>query len=319
MHYVRERLAAYADPSLVLPHAQSILMLALPGAPPQSCTVPEGAGRVASYATGTRDYHDVIHEKLQRLKRWLEAEQPGCRARGVVDSAPLLERQFAQLAGLGWQGKNTLLLHRQWGSSFFLAALLMDIPLPYDTPFMLDHCGNCTACLDACPTQAFPQPYVLDATRCISYLTIEQREAIPLALRPLLDDWVFGCDVCQAVCPWNRKSSAPAEADLQPLKNLQALDLIGLFALDEQAFRLLFRRTPLWRARLAGLLRNAAIALGNQRCVAALPALRQGLTHADARVREACQWAIEQLPVEATVLPPRDDTSDYSAAGPRSD
>jgi epoxyqueuosine reductase len=213
-----------------------------------------------------------------------------------------MEREFAQLAGLGWIGKNTLLLNRTWGSYFFLAALLTDLELTCDEPFATDHCGTCRACLDACPTDAFPSPYVLDATRCISYLTIELREAIPDELRSGVGDWVFGCDVCQDVCPWNRRmppsevsESEVGDTPFVPLADTNPLSLLPLFDLTDEQFRERFRRTPLWRAKRRGILRNAAVVLGNQRCAAALPILRRAAKCEDAIVSEACQWAIEQI------------------------
>ncbi len=219
---------------------------------------------------------------------------PTVAVRGVVDTAPLLEREFAQLAGLGWVGKNTLLLNRRHGSWFFLAALLLDCELAYDAAFAADHCGTCTACLDACPTQAFPRPYVLDATRCISYLTIERRGAIPLELRAGLGEWLFGCDICQDVCPWNRKAAA-GEADFEPQPTLNPASLSDLFELSDEAFRRRFRHTPLWRARRRGLLRNAAIALGNQALATSQPALQRGLHDSESIVRGASAWALGQL------------------------
>ncbi|MFN9940339.1 MAG: tRNA epoxyqueuosine(34) reductase QueG, partial [bacterium] len=157
-------------------------------------------------ASGSVDYHDSIHDRLKKLGKWLEKKASDVIWRGVVDTAPLLEREFAELAGLGWIGKNTLLLNRQLGSYFFLASLLTNLPLPLDEPNQTDHCGTCRACLDACPTQAFPDPHVLDARRCISYLTIEQRGMPARDLRSGSGHWLFGCDICQQVCPWNSKS-----------------------------------------------------------------------------------------------------------------
>jgi epoxyqueuosine reductase len=207
MDYLVERRAAYEHPRHVLDGARSILMLAMEYATAEPQMPRPGQGRISRYAWSPVDYHDVIHERLKALVATVKELAPGATARGVVDSAPLLEREFAQLAGLGWVGKNTLLLNKHRGSYFFLAALLTDQELAYDEPFAADHCGTCTACLDACPTKAFPQPYVLDATRCISYLTIELRDSIPEDLRPGIDDWLFGCDICQEVCPWNKKGS----------------------------------------------------------------------------------------------------------------
>ncbi len=227
-------------------------------------------------------------------------------ARGVVDTAPLLEREFAQLAGLGWIGKNSLLLNRQWGSWFFLAALLTDVELSYHADSEVDHCGTCTACLEACPTDAFVQPYVLDARRCISYLTIELKEAIPADLRPGLGDWLFGCDECQDVCPWNGRVPATVERSFRPRADSDPVELAWLFDLDDQRFRTWFRDTPLWRPRRRGILRNAAIVLGNQRCVAALPALIKGLQDDEPLVRGACAWALGQCGVPPAIAALRD-------------
>jgi epoxyqueuosine reductase len=206
-----------------------------------------------------------------------------------------LEREFAQLAGLGWIGKNTLLLNKQFGSWFFLAALLTDAELEYDEPHLADHCGTCRACLDACPTDAFVAPYVLDARRCISYLTIELRGPIPSDLRSGVGDWLFGCDVCQDVCPWNNHAPLSDEPAFQPTGGMNPLAVAALFALDEAAFRARFRQTPLWRAKRRGILRNAAIVLGNQPDPAAIPALMIGLNDIEPIVRGACAWALGQF------------------------
>jgi len=229
------------------------------------------------------------------LADYVRAQAPGAKVRGVVDTAPLLEREFAQLAGLGWIGKNTLLLNKQLGSYFFLAALLTDLTLDYDQEHETDHCGTCTACLDACPTQAFVAPYVLDARRCISYTTIELRDEIPTELRAGHGDWVFGCDVCQDVCPWNRKAPTVDEPELQPREGSHPLDLIELFDLDDAEFRRRFRDTPLWRSKRRGILRNAAIVLGNQRATGAVAALTQGASDEEPLVREACSWALTEI------------------------
>jgi epoxyqueuosine reductase len=193
---------------------------------------------------------------------------------------------------MGWIGKNTLLINRDEGSWFFLAALLTDFELAYDRPHETDHCGTCRACLDACPTGAFPQPYVLDATRCISYLTIELRDTVPMELRPGIGDWLFGCDVCQEVCPWNSRAPQSREAEFAPRDDSNPLDLIALFDLDEAAFRERFRHTPLWRSRRRGLLRNGAIVLGNRPTPEAIPALVRGLNDSEPLVRGACAWAL---------------------------
>ncbi|MFO0904481.1 MAG: tRNA epoxyqueuosine(34) reductase QueG [Pirellulales bacterium] len=295
MRYMADRRDAYSHPQHVLEGVRSLVMLGWnysTGPAPDAAT---GAGRVARYAWSEVDYHDLLHEKLKRLARQVQTWAPAARVRGVVDTAPLLEREFAQLAGLGWVGKNTLLIHRQAGSWFFLAALLTDLDLPSDESWTTDHCGTCRACLDACPTQAFPAPYVLDATRCISYLTIELRGPAPEPLREGLGDWVFGCDICQEVCPWNRRAPQSERPEMTPRPDLPRLELTSLFELDDESFRQLFRRTPLWRSKRRGILRNAAYVLGNQRQPTAVGALGRGLGDREPLVRGACAWGLGMI------------------------
>ena len=299
MSYLSDRKDAYHDPNLVLDGVKSIIMLTMNYRTAEPATIQPGQGRIASYAWGPVDYHDTIHDRLKSLVRRIEERAPHSRNRGVVDTAPLLERDFARMAGVGWQGKNTLLLNRNRGSYFFLAAVLTDLELEYDQPFSADHCGTCTACLDACPTDAFPQPYVLDATKCISYLTIELRADIPEPLRPQMGDWLFGCDVCQDVCPWNGKkqivSQLSTESSFQPSNESNPVDLVGLFELDDESFRKRFRKTPLWRSKRHGILRNAAISLGAQKFVPAVSALLSGLADSHALVRSASAWALGEI------------------------
>jgi epoxyqueuosine reductase len=305
MHYFENRLDAYRHPQGVLPEVRSLIMLAFPYPalarsttdPPDNHPPVSQHGKLARYAWTGDDYHDVIHEKLRTLIARLKVLCPDAKARGVVDTAPLLEREFAELAGLGWRAKNTLLINKLAGSYFFLACVLTDVELPLDVPHPTDHCGTCTRCLDACPTDAFPQPGVLDATRCISYLTIESREPIPIELRSGIGDWVFGCDVCQEVCPWNQPArlvrlEAPS-APLQP--KLESLDLYPLFSMNDDDFRGRYRNTPFWRTRRRGLLRNAAIVLGNQQDPQALKPLLLGLNDPEPMVRGASAWAIRQI------------------------
>jgi epoxyqueuosine reductase len=298
-----------SDPDLLLAGVRSVVMLATDHAvgpagdgaasfPAAPRPAGQGRGRVARYAWGD-DYHDLLRARVNRLGAWLEARVPGCRTRGVVDSAPLAERDFAWLAGLGWVGKNTMLIDPRAGSFFLLTALLTDLVLPSDAPVEFDHCGTCTACLDACPTGAFVAPRVLDARRCISAITIEDHGGVDPALRQGMGEWIFGCDVCQEVCPWNRHAPGSAEPTLQPRADTDGsrdgtLSLVELLALDEDAFRRRFRGSPLVRAKRRGLLRSAAIALGNRPDPGAFPALAAAAADAEPVVRAAAVWALAQ-------------------------
>jgi epoxyqueuosine reductase len=305
------RSRAYEHPRHVLPGVRSLLMLAVGYRTAEPVAAGPGQGTVARVAWGA-DYHDLVRRRLRPLADFHRRLTPGAAVRGVVDTAPLLERQFAQLAGLGWFGKNTTLLNRRLGSWFVLAALLSSEPLVYDSPTPADLCGTCRKCLDACPTGAMVEPYRLDARRCISYLTSGHRGPIPAELLGAIGQRVFGCDACQEACPWNSRSPLPSgegpqavpgvraagDPGFQPADGMNPLDLAGLFFLDEAEFRRRFRGTSLWRVRRAGLLRNAAIALGNRPHPAAHAALTHGLTDADVAVREACAWALGRYSAE---------------------
>jgi epoxyqueuosine reductase len=295
MTYIERRRTAYEHPKHVLEGARSLLVLGMCYADSTPPTPAEGSGRVSNYAWGTVDYHDLIHGRLDRICSWIRDRAPGSKSRGVVDTAPLLEREFGQLAGLGWIGKNTMLINRSIGSYFFLAVVLTDLELEYDELIESDHCGSCTACLDACPTSAFPEPGVLDATRCISYLTIEHRSLIPDEQQSGIGDWLFGCDICQAVCPWNRRSPAPSEDAFRPRHDLNPVDLSALFSMSDDTFRACFRSTPLWRAKRRQVLRNAAIILANQRASDAVPALSKGMQDSDPVVSETCRQSLARL------------------------
>lgn len=303
MDYLAQRLAAYSDLNLVLEGARSLLVLAMPyrtEEPPEA--LPPGSGRVSRYAWGD-DYHRTLWDRMEPLCELIRTRVPGAKARGVTDSAPLMEREFAQLAGLGWIGKNTLLLNRELGSWFFLAVVVTDVELTPDEPYTEEYCGTCRACLDACPTNAFVQPYLLDATKCLSYLTIEARGEVPPAQRGDFTDWLWGCDVCQEVCPWNNKAPTSDDPAWQPTPGRTMPDLIELFSWDEERFRTEFRHTPLWRAKRRGLLRNAALLLGNQAARMtdsaqknrAVLALRQGMEDEEEIIRNAAKWAIEKF------------------------
>ena len=285
----------------LLDGAASVEMLAIDHATlPDSRGCPPGQGRVARYAWGD-DYHDLLRARVNDLSVWLESRVPGCRTRGVVDSAPIAERDFAWAAGLGWFGKNTMLIDPKSGSYFLLTAFLTDVALPADAPLQTDHCGTCTACLDACPTGALPGPGVLDAARCISAITVESQAPVALDLRPGMGDWIFGCDICQEVCPWNRHAPGSSEPTFQPRGGEATLSLAGLLGLDEQAFRKRFKGSAIKRAKRTGLLRSAAIALGNQPDPPSFSALAAAACDADPVIREAAEWALGRW-IEAGVM-----------------
>lgn len=296
MHYLERRREAYEHPDHVLPNVRSVVMLGLNYKSAESQHVPATHARISRYAWGDGDYHDLIRGKLKQLAQFVHAQRPDCRTRGVVDTAPLLERDFARLAGLGWFGKNTMLINKSTGSLLFLAGLLLDMELAYDAPHETAHCGTCTRCLDACPTDAFVRPYVLDARRCISYLTIELRDApIPAELREPMGQWLFGCDVCQDVCPWNRKAPATKEPTFQPRSDLAPVDAVELLGLSENEFRDRIGKTPLARPGRTGILRNAAIVLGNAGVRRAVPALIRALNDPEPLIRGAAAWALGRL------------------------
>ena len=301
MHYMDRQEAARRHPQSILAGVQSVVMVGMVyrqqalGNRQQSETCQDViTGRISCYAWG-EDYHRVMWKRLNALLEWVKREVPECRGRAVVDTAPLAERDFARLAGLGWFGKNTMLIDKRLGSFFFLGALLLDVPLPADAPFETAHCGTCTACLDACPTDAFVAPGYLDSRKCISYLTIELRGPIPAEFRPQMGDWIYGCDVCQDVCPWNRKAPETAETAFAPRTDLESPDLLELLRLTPQAFREHFRGTAITRTKRRGLLRNVAIALGNKGDIRAVPALAAALQDEEPLVRGAAAWALGQI------------------------
>lgn len=295
MRYLEERKEAYQHPHSVMEGVESLLMLGMNYSTVQPKPTKSSQGRISRYAWGSGDYHDLIHKRLKSLCQFTRSLGDEISVRGVIDTAPLLEREFAALAGLGWQAKNTMLISRQQGSWFFLAAMLINQTLEYDVPIETNHCGKCTACLTACPTDAFTGPHVLDATRCISYLTIEHRTSIPVDIRNSIDDWVFGCDVCQEVCPWNRFASPSQEDLFHPLPANDPFELHPLFDLDDETFRARFRKTPLWRSKRRGILRNAAIVLGNHADSNSTVALSKGINDVEPLVRAASAWALGQI------------------------
>jgi epoxyqueuosine reductase len=305
MGYMHAHAEARRHPHSILPTVRSVVMVGMNYAPSTveaaSVRADRIQARIARYAQGA-DYHAVLRFKLRQLGEWLREQRPGCWGRGVVDTAPLLERDFARRAGLGWFGKNTMLLNKRVGSWFVLGGLVVDVELTPTEAFAARHCGNCTSCLDACPTGAFVAPYVLDSRKCISYLTIELHRDVPQEMRSAVGDWLFGCDVCQEVCPWNRKAP-PGAADLAPRADLMAADPVELLGLSEDDFQNRFIGTALFpRPGRAVVLRNAALVLGNVGDARALPALRQALTDVTPQVREAAAWAIERVEARASGL-----------------
>jgi epoxyqueuosine reductase len=254
----------------------------------------EPKGWISRYAWGD-DYHDLMKQKLASLLEAIRILHAGpLEGRAFVDSGPVLERDCAGTAGIGWIGKNTHLISPKKGSWFFLGELFLSIPLAYDRPIR-DRCGKCTLCLKACPTGAFVGPYILDARRCISYLTIELKDSIPRHLRPLVGNHIFGCDICQEVCPYNSKPQTTPESAYAPRTGLYAPDLIPLLSLSDAEFRQRFRGSPVLRAKRRGFLRNVAVALGNLRSPEAVPALIRALDDEERLVRRHVAWALGQI------------------------
>ncbi len=295
MAYLATQAAKRSDLRVAFPWARSVLAVGLQydTAHPYSTATPVERGWIARYAWGD-DYHDVMKALLLRLGERLADEAGPCEWRAYVDTGPLVERAWAAAAGLGAWGKNTCLLHPEHGSWFFLGEIVTSLELEPDAP-RADMCGSCTACLEACPTGALVAPYELDATRCISYLTIELKGAIPAGQREGVGRHVFGCDICQDVCPWNRRRRRHAGAPFEPRPGALAPDLGELAALDEAAFRERFRGSPLKRAKRRGLLRNVAVALGNTGDANRRPLLERLAADEDPVVREHALWALARL------------------------
>ena len=257
-------------------------------------------GYIARYTLG-RDYHKTLRKRLTELGKRIAIAAQQIDYRAFVDSAPIMERPIAEQAGLGWTGKHTLIINRHAGSYFFLGELFINLPLPLNSKRAKPHCGRCTACLDICPTQAFPEPYVLDARRCISYLTIEKKGAIPEELRPLIGNRIFGCDDCQIVCPWNRFAQTSTEQDFQPRHQLDNRDLVELFNWSEQEFLKNTEGSAIRRTGYQGWLRNIAVALGNSSGGdSVIAALEEKLPECSEVVQEHIHWALERLSTQQT-------------------
>lgn len=299
MAWMETTLARRVHPSAMWAGAKSAIMLGVNYGPdhnPMEKLAFKSDGNISCYAGGD-DYHDVIKKQLKAFAGQLHRAL-GCEVKVFVDTAPLMEKPLAARAGLGWQGKHTNLVSREFGSWLFLGCVLVALDIEPDAP-EVDHCGSCTACLDICPTKAFPKPYQLDARRCISYLTIEHGGPIPQEFRALMGNRIYGCDDCLAVCPWNKFASLAQEAKLQAREALRAPTLRALSCLDDGAFRGLFAKNPVKRIGVARFLRNVAIAIGNSGDESLLDCAMALSAHESALVRGAGVWAVKQLLNEA--------------------
>ncbi|WP_420012268.1 tRNA epoxyqueuosine(34) reductase QueG [Tateyamaria sp.] len=289
MSWMAERMHWRGNPAALWPEARSVLMLAESYAPehdPLAVLGQHDLAAVSVYAQG-RDYHDIVKKRLKRLGRWL-IDEAGGQIKVFVDTAPVPEKALAQAAGLGWQGKHTNVVSRDWGNWAFLGSVFTTLELEPDTP-EVDHCGSCRACLDVCPTNAFPAPYQLDARRCISYLTIEHKGPVDPALRGLLGNRIYGCDDCLAVCPWNK--FAVAASDLRYLGAVGAPPLAELVALDDPGFRARFSGSPIKRIGRDRFVRNVLYAIGNSGDMGLAAAARDLVDDPDAAVADAARWA----------------------------
>jgi epoxyqueuosine reductase len=295
MGWMAERAQWRADPLAMWPEAKSVIVLGLnygPSADPMAALARKDRAAISVYAQGD-DYHEVVKKKLKALAGHI-VQKFGGDVKVFVDTAPVMEKPLAQKAGLGWQGKHTNLVSREFGSWLFLGSIFTTLDLPPDAAEQ-DHCGNCRACLDVCPTAAFPAPYRLDARRCISYLTIENSGPIPRQFRKAMGNRVYGCDDCLAVCPWNKFAQAAAELKLAAREELRSPALEDLAGLDDAAFRALFRKSPVKRIGRDRFLRNVMIAIGNSGDARLTKSARAALQDSSALVRGAAAWALSQL------------------------
>jgi len=254
MGYMENYFDKRLDPRLLVEGSKSVVSLTL-NYYSEEKQLDEHAPKISKYAYGT-DYHSVIKEKLQELMHFIRENIGEVDGRCFVDSAPVMDKAWAQKAGLGWRGKNSNLISKQAGSFFFLAELIIDLELEYDTPFPTDHCGSCTRCIDACPTDAIVAPYTVDGSKCISYLTIELKNEIPNEFKGKMDNWMFGCDVCQDVCPWNRFATVHHEENFKPKEELLGLSRNELIDMTDEVFKRVFKNSPVKRTKFSGLKRN---------------------------------------------------------------
>ncbi|QMV03831.1 tRNA epoxyqueuosine(34) reductase QueG [Devosia sp. D6-9] len=295
MDWMAETAERRASPKALWPEARSIIMLGInygPDSDPMTMLARKSAGNISVYARN-RDYHDIIKGRLKEVAGLL-SRRTGAEVKVFVDTAPVMEKPLAQAAGLGWQGKHTVLVSRQFGSWLFLGAIFTSAELPVSEP-MAESCGSCRRCLDICPTNAFPAPFQLDARRCLAYLNIEHKGPIPAEFRKAMGNRIYGCDDCLAVCPWNKFASETREAKLFAREDLREPPLSELLALDDAGFRALFAGSPIKRIGHGRFLRNVLIAAGNSGDAALLPAVEARLGDGDPLVRGAAVWALAQL------------------------
>ncbi|WP_380055045.1 tRNA epoxyqueuosine(34) reductase QueG [Falsihalocynthiibacter sp. SS001] len=296
MAWMAERMNWRGAPDALWPEAKSVIMLAEPYTPAQDPTEVLGMrdrGAISVYAQN-RDYHDIVKKRLKRVGRWLIEQEPDAQIKVFVDTAPVMEKPLAASAGLGWQGKHTNLLSRELGNWFFLGAIFTTVDLPPDTPAR-ENCGSCTACLDACPTKAFPAPFQLDARRCISYLTIEHHGPVDEELRALMGNHIYGCDDCLAACPWNKFAAEAHELRYAAREDLIAPRLAELVMLTDEEFRTKFSGSPIKRVGRNRFVRNVLYAIGNSGDTSVVPLAASLQNDPDPTVQDAAQWAVKQL------------------------
>ena len=302
MEWMAETVERRGSPNGLWPEARSVILLGVnygPESDPLAVLGERDRGSISVYARN-RDYHEIIKGKLKELAGLL-ARRSGAEVKVFVDTAPVMEKPLAEAAGLGWQGKHSVLVSREFGSWLFLGAIFTSAVLPADAPHA-ESCGSCTRCLEICPTNAFPAPFQLDARRCLAYLTVEHKSPIPLEFRVPMGNRIYGCDDCLAVCPWNKFASVSREAKLRARDDLERPALADLVQLDDDAFRTLFAGSPIKRIGVARFLRNVLIGIGNSADTSLVPLVEARLAHGDPLVRGAAIWAMRRLAPERAAM-----------------
>jgi epoxyqueuosine reductase len=293
MRYLHRQAQKRRNPGLILAGARSLLVLAVNYHTEHKFAKESLKGKISRYAWGD-DYHGLIKSRLERMLRFIQSQEPSAEGLSYVDTGPVMEKVWGAQTALGWMGKHTNLISRALGSWFFIGVVLLNIELEYDHQEK-DYCGICSRCIEACPTQAIVAPYVLDARRCISYLTIESRRAIPRALRPLMGNRIFGCDDCQEVCPWNRFAIAVPDKEFHVDERNQMPNLLALARISDEEFKNRYKNSPILRATRKGFVRNVAVALGNSGSSEAIPVLGETLKDDSALVRAHAAWALGRI------------------------